>query len=298
LETDAPISLAATQSTGSVSPAGQRIIEFERLREVQESIPTIGNGAPRLPTPDDFPRSISTVVVPRATEKPVEHVVILLHDFGGTEMTLETFAIRLRERQPETAFVLLRGLESVPTGNSGHNWADSQSDWDGGFSGVGRKILMDVIKTGLITNCGFEPRSIILLGHGQGGMAALATAAACHRLEFGGVITIGGPMPAYAQLPHNVKARTPALVLRRELGDINASALQQLRDSFVCLDISTQPGIHDIVPELQEEIEPLLEFFAHRLGREEWTKQAILTFGRNEARLYIDLLTFIRWRRY
>ncbi len=282
LEIDVPTSSPVAR-TGGVSPAGQRVKEFDRLSEVQESIPFNGSGAPRLPTRDDFPPSISSIIVPRVTEKPVEHVVVLLHDFGGNEETLETFAFRLRERQPETAFVLLRGLESVPTGNSGHNWADSHSDWDGGFSGVGRKILIDVIKTGLIVKCGFEPRGIVFLGHGQGGMAALATVAACHRLEFGGVITIGGPMPAYAQLPYNVKARTPALLLRRELGDINGCALQHLRDSFMSLDISTQPGVHDTIPEQQKEIEPLLDFFAHRLGREEWTKQAILSFGRELA---------------
>ena len=276
-----------------VDRKARSVVDFDRLCDIQETILSSGNGPSRLPTRDDFPRSMSLAVVPRMTEKPVEHVVILLHEFGGTEETLEAFALRLRERQPETAFILLRGVESVPTGNSGHNWSDPGNDWNEGFSGAGRKILIDVIKTGLITNCGFEPRNIMLLGHGQGGMAALATVAACHTLELGGVVTIGGPMPAYAQLPHNIKARTPALVLRRELGDINAAALQQLRDNFVCLDVSTQPGVHVTIPERQEEIEPVLDFFAHRLGREEWTKQAILSFGTKLDCLHlITMLTF------
>ena len=260
---------------------GQCFTDFDYLRQIQERIPPSGNnGVPRDPTPQDFPKSISLTIVPRVTEKPVEHVVVLLHDFAGTEITLEDFAKRLRDGQPETAFILLRGVAPVSIGNSGHNWADPSSDWNGSFSGAGRKILIDVIKHGLISECGFQPRNIILLGHGQGGMAALATVAACDKIELGGVITVGGPMPACAQLPEDVKAKTPALVLRRELGDIDAPVLQRLRDNFVSLDVSTLPGVHNTIPEEQVEIKPVLDFFTHRLCREEWTQQAILSFGR------------------
>ena len=260
---------------------GRRITDFEHLRQIQERIPPSGNnGVPRDPTQQDFPKSTSLTVVPRVTEKPVEYVVVLLHDYAGTEKTLEPFAKKLRDRQPETAFVLLRGVAPVPTGNSGHNWADSSSDWSGSFSGAGRKILTDVVKAGLISECGFQPRNIILLGHGQGGMAALATVAAFDKIELGGVITLGGPMPVCAQLSENVKAKTPALVLRSELGDIDAPALKRLRDNFVSLDVSTQSGVDNKIPEEKAEIKPILDFFAHRLWREEWTQQAILSFGR------------------
>ena len=275
----------------AANETGRRLTDFDHLRQIQERIPPSGNnGVPRDPTQQDFPKSISSLVVPRVTEKPVEHVVVLLHDFAGTEKTLESFAKKLRDRLPETAFVCLRGVAPVPTGNSGHNWADSSNDWSGSFSGAGRKILIDVVKTGLITKCGFQPRNIILLGHGQGGMAALATAAAFNKIELGGVITIGGPMPACAQLPENAKAKTPALVLRRDLGDIDAPALQRLRDNFVSLDVSTQPGVHNPIPEEQVEIKPLLDFFAHRLWREEWTQQAILSFGRKLKLRYQSIM--------
>ena len=260
---------------------GRRVAEFDHLRQIQGRIPPSGNdGVPRDPTQEDFPKSISLTVVPRATEKPVEHAVVLLHDFAGTEKTLEPLATRLRNRQPETAFILLRGVAPVPTWNSGHHSAGSSNDWSETFPGACHRILADVVKTGLINECGFQPRNIVLLGHGQGGMAALATAAAFDKIELGGVVTIGGPLPAYAQLPENIKAKTPALVLRRDLGDIDAPALQRLRDNFVSLDVSTQPGVGNTIPEEQAEVQPLIDFLAHRLSREEWTQQAILSFGR------------------
>lgn len=126
------------------------------------------------------------------------------------------------------------------------------------------------------------PSNIMILGHCQGGMAALAMVGLWDEVEFGGVISIGGPLPPDVQLPSAVKAKTPALILRAELGDINPSALNRIKETFVTVDVETREGAHDTVPD-QNALRPILDFFAHRFHREEWEKQAIVSFGESES---------------
>lgn len=123
------------------------------------------------------------------------------------------------------------------------------------------------------------PSNIMIIGHCQGGMAALATVASWDGVEFGGVISIGGPLPSYVQLPPTVKAKTPALILRTVSGNIHQSALQRIKTTFVTVDVETRAGAHDTIPDEPDALKPILEFFAHRFHREEWEKQAILSLG-------------------
>ena len=106
----------------------------------------------------------------------------------------------------------LRGLQPVALRNSGYHRADPNDTVDEGFINTSRVVLKDIIRDGLMAKCGFPPRDIVVLGHGQGGMAALATIACWNSIEFGGVVSFGGPMPGYAQLPSNVKAKSVALI--------------------------------------------------------------------------------------
>lgn len=285
LQVDTSLSPAPTPR--NLSPASHLKQKFENLREKQKELRLKSDGTPRLPTRDDFPHSVSIKIIPNAIDEPLEHIIILLHQYSGTEEFLESLAMRLNKRQPNSAYVLLRGVEPVEPGNCGYHWADSQSHHDVGFSKTSEIILTDVIRNGLVSKCNFDPRNVMLLGHCQGGMAALATAASWDAIELGGVISIGGPMPVYAQLPAAVKAKTPALIYHAELGDVIPSALHQIKENFMYVDSETRSGAHDTIPESEDELKPILAFFAHRLEREEWEKQAIMSFGLHHSRILL-----------
>ena len=260
------------------SPASRLNKDLEDLRQIQDDIPVKFDDPPRFPERADFPPSLSMKILDYDPDVRVEHCIILLHDYANTEAALQSLALRLFKRYAETAFILLRGPRAISFGNSGYYWADSEAESDGSFMNTTRLILLDIVKDGLITRCHFHPRNIVILGHCQGGMAALAATASWNNIEFGGVVSIGGPMPAYVRSP-SVKVKTSALVLGGGLGNVTATALQQIEESFAFADSEIQPGGHDTIPESPNDIRPLLEFFAHRLRREEWTKQAVICFG-------------------
>ena len=264
-------------SERNLSPSERKRSVFENLKQRHSNCPSNGDSTPRLPKVSDLSPQFSINIVPKVPKEGIgiEHVVILLHHYGGSESaesSLADLAWRLHELQRETAFVLLRGFSSVPIGNSGYHWADSKDDGD--FMRASDIILSDVIKSCLVSVCGFAPREIVLMGHGQGGMAALATAALWGGFELGGAISIGGPLPSYI----GTVAKTPVLVLGGNLGDLHPSAVQQVQNNFSCVDYKIQ-GTHDTIPETEEEMKPIIEFIAHRLRREEWEKQAIISFG-------------------
>ena len=266
-------------SSRAVSPAGWLKRECEELRKKQEELQITIDGPSRTPVRADFPRALSMTIVPPV--KPVENCIILMHNLTNNEASLESHAQVLQSKQPESAFILLRGLQPIEPGNSGYHWADANGAVDEGFINISRVILEDIIQHGLMVKCSFHPRDIVVLGHGQGGMAALAAIASWNCIEFGGVVSFGGPMPGYVQLPLNVKAKTPALIYGGARGDITSAALQQIQENFSFTDHHVPPSGHDTVPLSDKEIAPLLGFFAHRLGREEWKRQAVISFGKN-----------------
>ena len=258
--------------------------EFDRLRSKQKNfIPSNINVNRRLPRKADFPTSVSLKILHPVTDDQIEKVVIVLHTIGGSERSLENFSRKIQLRHPESAFLLIRGPEAVHIGNSGYHWADLGGPSDGTFFTACRVLLLDVVKRGVIAKCGFSACDIIVLGHGQGGMVALAATAAWETVEFAGVVSIGGPMPDRAHLSDGTKSKTPVLALSGIDGDINPIALRHLQKTFCHVTHNLRLTSQDRIPESPEEmtllLEPLLGFFAHRLRREEWTKQAILSLG-------------------
>lgn len=265
-------------SSRAVSPAGWLKKECDELRKKQDELQINIEGPSRTPVRADFPRALSMIIVNPV--KRVENCIILMHNLTNNEASLESHAQILQSKQPESAFILLRGLQPIETGNSGYHWADANGTVDEGFINTSRVILEDIIQDGLMAKCSFHPRDVVVLGHGQGGMAALAATASWNCIEFGGVVSLGGPMPGYVQLPSNVKAKTPALIYGSARGDITPAALQQIQENFSFTDHHVPPSGHDTVPLSDKEIAPLLEFFAHRLGREEWKRQAVISLGK------------------
>lgn len=266
-------------SSRAVAPAGWLKTECEGLRKKQEELQVNIDGPPRTPVRDDFPPALSMKIIDPI--KTVENCIILMHNSTNNEASLESHAQKLKNKQPESAFILLRGLQPIEHGNSGYHWADADGTVDEGFIKTSRVILEIIIQNVLMAKCSFHPRDIVVLGHGQGGMAALAATASWNCIEFGGVVSFGGPMPGYVQLPFAVKAKTPALIYGGACGDIKPTALQQIQENFSFTDHHVLPSGQHKVPLSDEEMTPLLEFFAHRLKREEWKRQAVISLGKN-----------------
>lgn len=206
----------------------------------------------------------------------------MLHKHSKAEPSLQSLALRLQKELPESVFIMLRALQSSsPDRNSRLYAYQAEAEDGGGDTGIlkeTRTILVDVIKNGLIAKCRFPPRNIMILGHCQGGTAALAATALWEEIEFGGVISVGGAMPAVAPQTSTMKAKTPALILSGALGNINESALRRIREHFTYVEPDIRRNSNDNIPEA-EDIGVLLDFFAYRFRGEEWTKQAVLSFG-------------------
>ncbi|MCJ1465973.1 hypothetical protein MMC07_004592 [Pseudocyphellaria aurata] len=251
---------------------------FDALRSSQGDIPSNSNDTPRIPTQADFLPSVSLVISEDEVDEPVKRLIIYLHQSEGDQAPLQTLAQRLKKKLPRSAYILIRDEGPLSSGSSGQNLADPPERCDEGFLNASSSLLTHVIKDVLISKCNFMPSGIMVLGHRQGGTTALAAMASWDVIEFGGVISIGGPLPSYIPLPSSSKAKTPALILRAERGDIHPSALQLIKNTFVTADVDTQEGASTTVPHTKDTLRPILDFFAHRFHREEWEKQAMLSF--------------------
>ncbi|KAL8957751.1 MAG: hypothetical protein Q9193_005056 [Seirophora villosa] len=290
LQFDLPLSSpTAGDTTGRISAADQLKRRHEALKQDLQDLPYTGDRMPRTPMAADFTHYLQVQIIPKYPQDHIKHVVVLLHEYAGNELSLEELASYLHRERPETSFVLLRGPKAVPTPNGGYHWADGDSEWNGPFLSS-EEILTQMIKSSLIKECGFAPRNILLMGHGQGGMAVLATAALWEDVELGGAVSIGGPLPSYARSAASSMIKTPALVVGGRLGDLNPSALECIKNRFATVDKCILDNAHDTVPDTGESRKPLLEFLAHRLQREEWRKQAVISFDGGGIRGYGSLL--------
>ncbi|KAI4118207.1 MAG: hypothetical protein LQ338_007440 [Usnochroma carphineum] len=229
-----------------------------------------------------FSQDYQVQVIPPYLEEDIRHVVVVLHQPGGSESSLTTLARRLHRQQPETSFVLLKGLKAVPDPHSTYDWEDTARQWDEPSLSNAR-ILTEMIKSPLITKCGFSPRDILLMGHGQGGTAVLATADLWADMELGGAVSIGGPLPSYLRSASRDKARTPALVVGSTLSDLHHCAFDCIKSRFATVDTC-------VLPDTEHSIEPFVEFLAHRMQRVEWSRQAIISFDGGGIRGYGSLL--------
>jgi hypothetical protein len=121
-------------------------------------------------------------------------------------------------------------------------------------------------------------------------MAALSIATTWNKVEFGGVISIGGPIPDHFPLPEQPNIRTPTLVMGGELGDVNATAKARIKSMVMHVDVYLEDGITDHLPNTPNEITILQEFFTHRLRKTEWMQPSVLTLDGGGIRGYGTLL--------
>ena len=287
-EPETSTSITATSSSYSTdsflnaaSLAGSRERAFQDLKKEQEGVPLTQDGPPRFPGRNDFP-GLSIGILEGVIDVDVRNCVIILHNHPEPEPSLHSLALRLQRELPESVFIFLQALETSSSDPKSERYAyqgEGDVGFDTRFLEGSRTILVHVIKNGLIAKCHFLPRNIIILGHCQGGMAALVAATLWQEIELGGVISIGGAMQASAPQTSNIKAKTPALILSGALGNVNVSALGQIQEQFIYVEYDIQRISNDDIPGL-EDIGILLDFFAHRFRGEEWTKQAVISFGK------------------
>jgi predicted esterase len=250
---------------------------FSGLSKTPQQIPKPPFEHPRLPIREDFQGITSQVsydLIPHSasdTESDIKYIVLVLHDYGESEKSLADFT-KSYLMQPETAYLLLRAPNSV---DKGYAWSNAIHP-EGAFFEATERII-SIIHDVLTLKCSFLPRNILLFGLDQGGSVALTVAAAWKEIELGGIMSIGGPIPPVIQADGK-KIKTPALVIGGSLGKISAQAEQHIRDLFLHVEVVLKTGFGDFLPK-KDDIGPVDAFFAHRLRREEWTKQAILTLG-------------------
>lgn len=238
----------------------------------------------RLPTTKDFPTHLSLTITPPTVHDQPVNVLILLHGLGDTNAPFTKLGTRLAF--PETCCISLQAPAALPFELGGFHWGDDivfdpstgAMEFDTGFKKAASVIEHDLIINGLIKNCGYQPRDILMFGFGQGGMAAITVAASLLQ-ELGGVVTIGGPAPS-SLVPRSEKSNTPIMVLGGSSKTvITRSAIETLKKHFQTLESHQWNKIGDGMPISREEMLPIMRFFAARLRSRKGVPQGSVEIG-------------------
>lgn len=126
-------------------------------------------------------------------------------------------------------------------------------------------VLNGIVIKALREKCGFESRNVLFLGFGQGGMAALH-AASLEKEEFGGVISIGGRLPASSSSSGSSKCKTPIVLCGgSRSSQVTRSAVDAVKARFTDVEYVKWEKPDDSMPRNREEMLPLMKFLARRL---------------------------------
>lgn len=226
----------------------------------------------QVPIPSNFSTRARLSIVPPPQAARSSNVLILLHGLGDTEASFSALGRQLC--LPETTCISLQALTPLPFELGGFHWGDDivfdqtsgEMDIDTGFTKSVSLIQKDVISDVLIAKCGYKPRNIILFGFGQGAMAALAVAESLPE-ELGGVISVGGSLPAMSVNPSTPKtSQTPVLLLGGSSSTkITRTAVETLQKVFKNTEYYKWDKLGDSMPRNREEMLPIMRFFARRL---------------------------------
>lgn len=225
--------------------------------------------------PGQLPSALSfsydlTVTPPPLSQAPV-NVLILMHGLGDERLPFTNLGRQLQ--LPETVCISLQALTPLPLGLGGFHWGDDilidQSsgdiDCDSGFD-KSRQALHQIIDI-LIKDYAYQPREILFLGFGQGGMAAL-NATRSFPKELGGIISIGGPLSSTSTPdPHpSLRSKTPVLVIGGASQTlITSEAIAELQRVFEFVETRKWRRPGDTMPKDRDEMIPIMQFFARRL---------------------------------
>jgi predicted esterase len=257
-----PWSLRLLQPEKNLLPPAPHRPEISRNR----------SGMPgRLPARADFASNlVLSIAPPPAGQAPV-NVLVLLHGIGDTNAPFTDLGKQLS--LPETACLSLQAPTPLPFDLGGFHWGDDivfdagggGIDPDAGFGRATALICTEVIGV-LVGECGYRYREIILLGYGQGGMAALAaTLSLPPAEELGGVISIGGPLPAGSR-ETGKKNKTPVLVLGGSSQTlVTGDAIAKVKSAFEFVEAHRYRRPGDTMPRSRDEMMPVMLFLSRRL---------------------------------
>lgn len=246
------------------------------------------------PSPADFPTNLTVTITPpqsppRATHPAPPNILLLLHGLGDTAAAFTSFARALN--LPETTIVTIQAPTPLPFDLGGFHWGDDVSfdpvtgalDMDAGFKRSTGLLVDEVIQGVLVRKCGYRPREILILGFGQGGMAALVAAremgegktqgasasasagGAAEDTSLSGAISIGAPYPLSGSTV-GAKNRTPVLLVGgREPTAVSDGAIRRTKQVFEFVEVHQYARKGDGMPRNREEMMPVMQFFARRL---------------------------------
>lgn len=257
----------------------------------------------QIPKPEDFdelsPGIKLTLTYPEVAETTTA-ILIIFHGLGDSERAFTTFAKSVA--LPGVLAISVRGVSplpptllGLPEGSAPTNhfhWGDDLTispatgdlDPDPGFTKSTELVLGKLIRETLIKKCGWETSDILLFGYAQGGSLALGLASKLRDSEkvvdvtdgeqaagtaFKGVISIGGPLPTsmIPTLSARAKARSPALVCHGRSSELlDEDALEVIKKEFVDVRLAKWQKADDGMPSSREEMLPVMQFFAERLG--------------------------------
>ncbi|KAF7130946.1 hypothetical protein CNMCM5793_003881 [Aspergillus hiratsukae] len=146
---------------------------------------------------------------------------------------------------------------------------------DAGFKRATSLLLDEVIQGALVRKCGYRAAEILVLGFGQGGMAALVAAREMAQSQSGsgsaggdalsGVISIGAPYPLSGSTV-GAKSRTPVLLVGgREPTAVSEGAIRRTKQVFEFVEVHQYARKGDGMPRNRDEMMPVMQFFARRL---------------------------------
>jgi Phospholipase/Carboxylesterase len=247
----------------------------------------------RIPTQSDFPSHLVVAISHSALSPPRRsNVLLLLHGLGDSAASFSSLGRALN--LPETICITVQAPTPLPLELDGFHWGDDvifdpatgSLDMDAGFSRTTKMLVDEVIGGVLISTCGYRPREVLLLGLGQGGMAALAAARALDwspsstsvaaadesnistgSAALAGVISNGAPYPFSASTASGIpKSSTPVLLVASQASiAVTDVAVQRTREVFDSVEVHRWARKGDGMPRNREEMFPVMQFLARRL---------------------------------
>ena len=238
----------------------------------------------RLPQPEDF-SGVDLSIAPAPASQKAVNILILLHGLGDTKESFKLLGSQMA--LPETACISVQAPNPVPFNVGGAHWGDDlifdsgtgDLDLDTGFKAA-TDLLANRVLRRLINVCHYKPRNILMYGFGQGGMAALTAAATLPvSEELGGIISVGGALPAECAYPI-AKTKTPVLAIGGSRdSQLSNTAVERIERVFEFVEYKKWSRAGDAMPQSREEMLPIMEFLSRRLQSRQGVPEGSVELG-------------------
>lgn len=249
--------------------------------------------APRVPTASDF-ESLSSVL-PHTLHFPsppesTTAILIVFHGLGDSHKPFSAFASGMN--LPGVLAITVRGVAPLPlaglpddSGNGFWHWGDDllvdestgEVEDDCGYEKARELIMEKCVKEVLLEGCGWEYSDIMMFGFGQGGSLALGLASSLRKLPrislphsqtsispaLKGVLSLGGALPQsmVPTISTREKSKTKACVVQ-----LSENKVDNVKREFEDVQVIDWQRTELGMPMSQEEMRPIMKFFADRLN--------------------------------